>query len=652
MKQYSGNGRWWTLAGWTAASVALASAALAASVTPTTLTLVALFGALMLLLQLRWQSAAARATDERERTLALLRETLETTADGFLLLDLEGRVVSFNQKLVDMSGLSAEYFADGILDNLIAWMLERVVDPEAFLRRLEELGGIPDVEARDEFRFHDGRIFERYTRPHRVLGRTAGRVWSFRDVTSERRALCEIAERDRILEAVSFAAERFLRTGDWQRDLDDALAQIGAAAGATRAYLFSNSRAADGSVLVSQRGEWTAEGVKPGLEHRSMQEVRLGDLGLQSCEGSLRRNEAVHELVRCLPESGRRRLEGQGIRSVLLIPIFIGSSWWGFLGFDDSVREREWSQTLRDVLMAAGRMIGAGIQRQQAEEALRRANRIEAIGHLAAGIAHEINTPIQYVGDNLRFLDESYTEIGRAIEELRELLREVSVGAVTADRLHELTAVVDNTDLDYLLREAPRASSQALDGVQRVAEIVRAMREFSHPGSGLKVPTDLNHAILSTATVARNEWKYVAELETSFEESLPPVLCLPGELNQAILNLVINAAHAIGDRQRSEGSDRPGRITISTALTGDMVEIQVRDTGTGIPAEIRPRIFDPFFTTKEVGRGTGQGLTFVHSIVVEKHGGTVAFDTEVGVGTTFIIRLPHLSETPRIEVAA
>jgi PAS domain S-box-containing protein len=291
-------------------------------------------------------------------------------------------------------------------------------------------------------------------------------------------------------------------------------------------------------------------------------------------------------------------------------------------------------------------------EQKQMEVELRRANRIEAIGHLAAGIAHEINTPIQYIGDNVRFLDESCADLRSVIDAYREMVAEASSGGLASERMAELESVIEQADVEYLLEESPRASAQALDGVQRVAEIVRAMKEFSHPGTGVKVAADLNQAIRSTTTVARNEWKYVAELVTELDPSIPMLMCLPGELNQALLNLVVNAAHAIADHKETTGELEPGLITISTSSTEDMVEIRVQDSGAGIPEEIRQRIFDPFFTTKEVGRGTGQGLTFVHSIVVDKHGGTVTFETERGVGTTFIIRLPHGAPAASLSEAA
>ena len=172
-----------------------------------------------------------------------------------------------------------------------------------------------------------------------------------------------------------------------------------------------------------------------------------------------------------------------------------------------------------------------------------------------------------------------------------------------------------------------------------MTKIVQAMKEFSHPGTEEKVETDLNRAIDTTITVARNEWKYVAEMLTDFDPALPPVPCLPGDFNQVILNLIVNASHAIA-AVVGEGSQGKGTITVSTRHEGDWVEIRVRDTGTGIPEAIRSKIFDPFFTTKEVGKGTGQGLAIAHSVIVDKFGGTLTYETTVGKGTTFIIRLP------------
>jgi signal transduction histidine kinase len=197
----------------------------------------------------------------------------------------------------------------------------------------------------------------------------------------------------------------------------------------------------------------------------------------------------------------------------------------------------------------------------------------------------------------------------------------------------------ERADLAYLVRGDSIVDRQSLEGVQRVSQIVQAMKDFSHPGTKTKVAVDLNRAIQTTVTVARNELKYVADTKVDLDPNLPFVPCLPNEINQVLLNLLINAAHAVNDAVRERGESR-GLITVSTHSVGDAVEIRVSDTGTGIPENVRSRVFEPFFTTKEVGRGTGQGLALAHTAIVKKHGGEIWFETEVGKGTTFFIRLP------------
>ena len=281
-------------------------------------------------------------------------------------------------------------------------------------------------------------------------------------------------------------------------------------------------------------------------------------------------------------------------------------------------------------------------ERRMLEAQLRQAQKLESIGQLAAGIAHEINTPTQYIGDNTRFIEDAFRDLSvllEACQRLGEAAGGESPPELVAELVGEMVAAAEQADTEYLLEEIPKAISQSLEGVQRVAKIVRSMKEFSHPGGEERQAVDFNRAIESTLTVCRNEWKYVAEAVTDFDSDLPLVSCLPADCNQVILNLIVNAAHAIADKVGKNG-DEKGTITVRTRRDGDWVEIRVTDTGTGIPEEIRPKIFDPFFTTKAVGRGTGQGLAIVHSIVTEKHKGTIAFETETGCGTTFVVRLP------------
>jgi signal transduction histidine kinase/HAMP domain-containing protein len=275
------------------------------------------------------------------------------------------------------------------------------------------------------------------------------------------------------------------------------------------------------------------------------------------------------------------------------------------------------------------------------------AQKLESVGRLAAGVAHEINTPVQFVSDNVQFVRTSMTDLSTVIRAYRQLQQAVNSGA-DAGAMARLAADAEKkADLDYILENVPLAVESSIDGLGRIATIVRSMKEFAHPDQAQKTFADINHAIRSTLVIAHNEYKYVADIETHYGE-LPLVQCHLGEVNQVILNLVVNASHAIADAIE-DGSER-GKLTVSTRLDRDAVEIAIADTGAGIPEEIRDRIFDPFFTTKEVGKGTGQGLALAHSAIVVKHGGTLRFESECGKGTTFFIRLPV--NAPESTVAA
>ncbi|MBU1247667.1 MAG: PAS domain S-box protein, partial [Proteobacteria bacterium] len=257
--------------------------------------------------------------------------------------------------------------------------------------------------------------------------------------------------------------------------------------------------------------------------------------------------------------------------------------------------------------------------RKAMERQMNLGQKLEAIGSLAAGIAHEINTPVQYLSSNISFLKGAFEEIRAEIESCPPKICEAG------ERLKET------------LEEVPVAIEDCQEGITRVSEIVLGMRRFSHPDSGELKPVDINGAIHNTVTISRNEWKYVAEMELDLAENLSPIKSSPGDCNQVILNVVVNAAQAIAEKV--EGTEERGKITITSRQDRDYVEVRIRDTGGGIPEEHQTKIFDPFFTTKEVGKGTGQGLAITHSIL-DRFSGTIAFETELGTGTTFIIRLP------------
>jgi signal transduction histidine kinase len=300
-------------------------------------------------------------------------------------------------------------------------------------------------------------------------------------------------------------------------------------------------------------------------------------------------------------------------------------------------------ETLRRTLERASR---AERERQAIELQLRQAQKLESLGTLAGGIAHEINTPVQYVGDNVRFLETSFADLAKVVDSGTALRRAVA----DEPRYEALAAAVaqaeTDADLGFLRDEVPTAIAQSLDGIDRIRQIVLAVKEFSHPDVKELAPLDLNHAIDTTITVSRNQWKYIAEMITELSPELPLVPCRGGEINQVILNLIVNAAHAIEAKDAGIGT-----ITVTTGVRDGCAEIKVRDTGTGMPAELIGRIFDPFFTTKAPGKGTGQGLAICHTIVVQKHGGTILVDSVPGEGTCFTVRLP-LEQTGEVGLAA
>jgi signal transduction histidine kinase len=294
-------------------------------------------------------------------------------------------------------------------------------------------------------------------------------------------------------------------------------------------------------------------------------------------------------------------------------------------------------------IRAANQVLQAEIvERKLLESQLVQAQKLESIGQLAAGIAHEINTPIQYIGDSVEFLRSAVTSIDEVLCQYRQLHTATEAGN-TGAMLTRARAVEEAVELDFLRAEIPRAFERTFDGITHVAKIVRAMKEFSFPDAHEHNYADINHALQNTLVVSRNEYKLVASVETHFGE-LPEVKCNVSELNQVFLNLIVNAAHAI---QASGKDAATGVIAIRTSAAGGTVEIAISDNGCGIAPQHANKIFDPFFTTKEVGRGTGQGLAIARAAVVTRHGGTLSFETEVGRGTTFYVRVPAggVSET-------
>lgn len=276
---------------------------------------------------------------------------------------------------------------------------------------------------------------------------------------------------------------------------------------------------------------------------------------------------------------------------------------------------------------------------KQVEAELQMAQKLEAVGQLAAGIAHEINTPAQYVNDNIRFLTDGFASISSIMSEFTRLLKANINQSVSAELIEKVEGIIEEEDQDYFLEEIPLALKQSQEGIEGISNIVRAMKEFSHPGSEDKQLFDINHIIENTLTVTRNEWKFVAEVDLDLEAPLPPIPCYAQEMGHVFMNLIVNSAHAIADVVDSSANEL-GKISISSRQHGEIIEIRLSDTGKGIPDAIIDKIFDPFFTTKSVGKGTGQGLSIARSTIKDKHAGTLKVESTEGVGTTFIIGLP------------
>ncbi len=514
---------------------------------------------------------------ELQAKTAFLEAQTDATIDGILVVNADGRSILQNRRFIEMLSLPPELLRAEDDAPVLRHCASLMKDPDSFLERVLYLYTHPDETGRDELELANGTILDRYSSPVRgSAGQYYGRIWTLRDITERKRN-------------------------------EDTLRQLSAAVEQSPVSVVITDTEGNISYVNRKFTESTGYGAAEALGKNP----RILKSGYSPPETYATLWETIRAGREWRGEFRNRRKNGELFWEAATISPIIEED--GSIGHFLAVKE---DITARLAL----------------ETELRQAQKLEAIGQLAAGIAHEINTPIQFVADNLTFLRDACLGILPLLESCRGALRELSAEA--SARMDEEAA---RCDLEFLREETPRAIDQSLDGARRVATIVRAMKEFSHPDMTGKRQFDLNQGIASTITIARNEWKYVAEMTTDYDPALPPVLCYPGDINQVVLNLIVNAAWAIRDRPERPGM---GRITVRTSRRGEYAEIAVGDTGAGIPEEIQGRIFEPFFTTREVGSGTGQGLALAHSVIVRKHGGKIWFETEPGRGTTFFIQLP------------
>jgi PAS domain S-box-containing protein len=526
-------------------------------------------------------TARREAEAELRSNSAFLEAQTNATLDGILVVDENSNTILLNKRFNEIFKVPPQISEQKRDRELLDHVLPQIKNPEAFLQRVRDLYTHPDETSRDELELTNGTVLDRYSSP--VVGRDGthyGRMWIFRDITDRKNN--EVALRQ-LSQAVEQSPVSVVIT-----DLSGNIAYVNRRFTETSGY--SSAEVVGQNPRVLKSGHTSSGDYKQLWETITQGHEWRGEFYNRKKNGEL-----YWETVAISPikdENGNPT---------------------HFLGVKEDITERK--------IM---------------EGHLRQAQKLEAIGQLAAGIAHEINTPVQFVGDNTQFVKEAWESLEPALSLLRSSPH--SSASVPSFPTHLVSAIAQ-VNLEYLLKEVPSALEQSLEGLGRVARIVHAMKEFSHPGSEEKKLTDINKAISTTLTVARNEWKYVAEVETVLAADLQPVPCNAGEFNQVVLNLIINSAHAIAEAL-GDKADKKGKITIRTKQDAEWTTISIQDTGSGIPPEIQSRIFEPFFTTKEVGKGTGQGLSIAHNTIVQRHSGRLWFQSEVGKGTTFFIQLP------------
>jgi two-component system, NtrC family, sensor kinase len=525
-----------------------------------------------------------RIEEELRSKKAFLEAMTDSVAEGILVVGADGTKVLQNEKFKGMFRVPEHTLRDHDDKSLLEHAIGLIKNPEEALEKITCLHAHRDQISLDVIEMKDGTVIDRHSAP--VIGAGGqyyGRIWTFRDITEKKRV------EDRLVQlalAVEQSPASVVVT-----DLSGNISYVN--------RKFTECTGYSSAEVIGQSPRVLKSGHTSPKEYRELW-------------------EAITQGGEWCGEFKNRRKNGELYwESATIRPI------------------RDKNGTISSFLALKEDIT----QKKHIEGQLRQAQKLEAVGQLAAGIAHEINTPAQYVANNTTFLKESWACIDKLLGASRALRNEAGHGAVSGDSLAQFDRVLEQSDLDFLRNEIPSAIDQSIEGLERVTKIVKAMKDFSHPGSDENVAIDINKAIETTIAVARNEWKYVADMTTEFDTNLPVVPCLRGEFNQAILNLIVNAAHAIAG-VRSEGAAQKGEIAIRTRRHGESVEISIRDTGHGIPLEIRPRIFEPFFTTKEVGKGTGQGLSIAHNTILKRLHGQIWFESEVGLGTTFFIRLP------------
>lgn len=454
----------------------------------------------------------------------------------------------------------------------------------------------------------------------------------WRDITEVQQAKREIQRKITFETAVADCSKILIDDGDMHSQLDAVLAVLQRATGVSRVYMFENEHDPATGLCITQRHEACRPGIEPQIENPGLRRLPYDELGLEPL-ATFKNNKPFSGVVARLDEPLREVLETQAVKAVLLLPVSCGAEFWGFIGFDNCESERPWLDDEVRLIEVVVEAIGLALQRKRSREIISamdaersQSQKMESIGQLAAGVAHEINNPVGFVMSNLGALQgyaahlEILLDIGRNLDpETPGLPPDLKTKVEGLDQ-GELTFIAE--DLDGLLAES-------LDGCVRMRDIVQNLKTFARADDEGLIPADLQECVESTLKIVWNELKYRCEVVKQYGE-VPKITCRIGEINQVIMNLLVNAAQAIGER---------GTITITTRRQEQNAVLEIADSGCGIAPEHLARVFEPFFTTKPVGKGTGLGLNICHKII-EQHGGTIAVKSTLGQGTTFTVCLP------------
>lgn len=537
------------------------------------------------------QNADLRASEER------LAATLRSIGDGVITCDDAGKIVSLNNVAERLTGWLSSEAKGRHIDDIFRIVSTKTRDKvENPVNRVLREGVIVGLANHTTLIARNGREYyiADSCAPIRVSSREEGEkiigvVLVFRDVTVEYR------QREQLRES----AERARETAELLDGLFNAIPDI------------------------------------IGVQDTNHRMIRYNAAGYQFLGLSYEqvRGRRCYELIgQKKPCDDCATVEAIATRRPARVEKFLPETgiWFESRSYpvlDDKGEVRYIIETLRDITAKKR----AEEERKNMQAQIMLSEKLASVGQLAAGVAHEINTPVQFVGDNLRFIKDSLKNLTHLLEKA-----EVLAGTSTVSPGDTSGQKITESELNYLKEEIPSAIEESLEGIAAVARIVRAMKEFSHTGADNLALCDINRTIENLVVISKNEWKHITTIETRLEKGLPMVPCLIDELNQALLNIIINAAQAL---EESVQKGSKGKITIETSSDAEHVAISISDTGPGIPDAIKNKIFDPFFTTKPAGKGTGQGLPIVFNSIVKRMNGQLTFESKPGKGTTFCIKL-------------